>query len=60
LATAWALGTPHEVIRSIAPKSVTTPITIGVSGQIGGIPELTAVLVVLTGIIAVLFLSCGA
>lgn len=51
MAIAWALGASHEVVRSIAPKSVTTPIAMGVSGQIGGIPELTAVLVVLTGVI---------
>ncbi len=50
VATAWALGASPEVLRSIAPKSVTAPIAIGVSGQIGGIPELTGVLVVLTGV----------
>jgi predicted murein hydrolase (TIGR00659 family) len=55
MATAWALGASHELIRPIAPKSVTTPIAIGVSAQIGGIPELTAVLVVLTGVIGALF-----
>lgn len=50
----WALGASPEIVRSIAPKSVTTPIAIGVSAQIGGIPELTAVLVVVTGIIGAL------
>lgn len=54
MAIARALGASHEVILSIAPKSVTTPIAIGVSAQIGGIPELTAVLVVLTGVIGAL------
>jgi predicted murein hydrolase (TIGR00659 family) len=54
MATAWALGASPEVIRSIAPKSVTTPIAIGISAQIGGIPELTAVLVVLTGVLGAL------
>ena len=54
MGAAWALGASHEVIRSIAPKSVTTPIAIGVSAQIGGIPELTAVLVVLTGVFGAL------
>lgn len=54
MAIAWALGASPEVIRSLAPKSVTTPIAIGVSAQIGGIPELTAVLVVLTGVIGAL------
>jgi len=35
----------------MAPKSVTTAIAIGVSEKIGGIPVLTAVLVVLTGLL---------
>ncbi len=48
---AWALGAPDDLIRSIAPKSVTTPIAIGISQEIGGHPSLTAVLVVTSGII---------
>jgi predicted murein hydrolase (TIGR00659 family) len=51
MAIAWSLGASPSVIRSIAPKSVTTPIAIGVSAQIGGIPDLTAVLVVATGVV---------
>ncbi|ASJ02398.1 CidB/LrgB family autolysis modulator [Thermococcus profundus] len=45
------LGGGGEVLLSIAPKSVTTAIAIGVSEKIGGIPALTAVLVILTGIL---------
>ncbi|AJC71168.1 MAG: CidB/LrgB family autolysis modulator [Thermococcus sp.] len=45
------LGGSREVLLSIAPKSVTTAIAIGVSEEIGGIPALTAVLVVLTGLL---------
>lgn len=48
---AWALGASAQTIASLAPKSVTTPIAMGVSEAIGGIPTLTAVLVILTGII---------
>ena len=48
---AWALGASPELVRSIAPKSVTAPIAMNVSAQIGGVPELTAVLVVLTGVL---------
>lgn len=44
------LGATKPVILSIAPKSVTTAIAIGISDKIGGIPALTAVLVILTGI----------
>ncbi len=36
---------------SLAPKSVTTPIAMGVAERIGGIPSLTAVLVIITGVI---------
>ena len=50
MAIAWSLGASSSVILSIAPKSVTTPIAIGVSAQIGGVPALTAVLVVATGV----------
>ncbi len=51
VAIAWTCGASREVILSLAPKSVTTPIAIGVSAQIGGIPALTAVLVVTTGLL---------
>jgi predicted murein hydrolase (TIGR00659 family) len=46
---AWALGGSREVILSLAPKSVTTPIAISIVDKIGGIAPLTAALVVLTG-----------
>ncbi len=48
---AWLLGLPNDVLRSIASKSVTTPIAIGISQEIGGHPSLTAVLVITSGII---------
>lgn len=44
-----------ETIASLAPKSMTTPIAMGVSEQIGGLPSLTAVLVISTGIIGAVF-----
>ncbi|MBT1076867.1 LrgB family protein [Geobacter grbiciae] len=46
----WALGGESIILLSVAPKSVTTPIAMGISEQIGGLPSLTAVVVVLTGI----------
>jgi predicted murein hydrolase (TIGR00659 family) len=46
------LGASEDVVRSIAPKSVTTPIAIGISEQIGGRPSMTVVFVIVTGIIA--------
>lgn len=42
---------PAAVMLSLVPKSVTTPIAIGVSSIIGGLPPLTAALVILTGIL---------
>ena len=51
VAIGWALGASNESIRSLAPKSVTTPIAMGVAEKIGGLPSLTAVLVVSTGIL---------
>jgi putative effector of murein hydrolase len=53
MALAWAFGASRQTILSLAPKSVTTPIAMGIAERIGGTPSLTAVLVILTGI-------CGA
>lgn len=38
-------------MASLAPKSATAPVAIGISETLGGSPTLTAVLVILTGII---------
>lgn len=54
---AWWLGASPEVVRSIAPKSVTTPIAIGISHEIGGYPSMTVVLVIITGILGAML--CG-
>jgi predicted murein hydrolase (TIGR00659 family) len=42
---------PTEIILSMVPKSVTTPIAMDVASVIGGLPPLTAALVILTGIL---------
>ena len=47
----WALGASKATIASLAPKSVTAPVAMGIAEKIGGIPSLTAVLVAATGII---------
>jgi len=44
------LGATDAALLSLVPKSITTPIAIGVSEKIGGVPSLTAVFVILTGI----------
>jgi len=45
------LGASSTTLFSLAPKSVTTPIAMGIAEKIGGLPSLTAVLVILTGIL---------
>ena len=40
-----------SIVTSIAPKSVTAAVAMGISSRMGGDPALTAVLVILTGII---------
>ena len=47
---AYVLGATQETILSLAPKSVTTPIAIEVTKAIGGIPSLTAAVVVFVGL----------
>ncbi len=48
---AWLAGADLLTLKSLASKSVTTPIAMAVTQQIGGLPSLTAVFVILTGII---------
>lgn len=45
------LGAPQEIIYSLAPKSVTTPIAMEVTQTLGGIPSLTAAVVVCVGLL---------
>lgn len=45
------MGLDPSLIHSLEPKSVTTPIAMGLSSSLGGNPSLTAVTVVLCGII---------
>lgn len=54
VALAWALGLPAEVMLSLAPKSVTAPVAMGVAEKIGGVPALAAVFAVLTGMVGAL------
>ena len=51
VAVAQMLGASEATQRSLAPKSVTTPIAMGIAERIGGIPSLTAVMVIVTGIL---------
>ena len=51
IAIGWALGLPAEVLASLAPKSVTAPVAMGIAERIGGVPALAAVFAVLTGVV---------
>lgn len=55
IGVAWAMGATHETLVSLAPKSVTAPIAMGIAEATGGVPSLTAVLVILTGILGAVF-----
>jgi predicted murein hydrolase (TIGR00659 family) len=48
---AVALGASMERVTSLAPKSVASPITMGIAERIGGLPSLAAGLVIITGIL---------
>lgn len=47
---AMLFGLPHEVVMSFTTRAVTTPIAMSVSQGVGGIPELSAMFVILSGI----------
>ena len=49
VAIAASFGIPHEMLLSVAPKSVTAGVAMGITEKLGGDPTLTAVLVILTG-----------
>ncbi|MET0064886.1 MAG: LrgB family protein [Candidatus Thiodiazotropha sp.] len=48
---AQLLGIGTQTLLSLAPKSVTAPVAMGIAEKIGGLPSLTAVFVVITGIL---------
>lgn len=51
LILAKILGSSRTLAVTLAPKSVTTPIAIAISERFGGIPSLTAVVVIAIGIV---------
>jgi len=54
VALGWALGLPLDVLKSLAPKSVTAPVAMGIAERLGGVPALAAVFAVLTGMVGAL------
>ncbi|ARR49323.1 CidB/LrgB family autolysis modulator [Photobacterium damselae subsp. damselae] len=49
-AIAFWMGADAQLAASILPKSITTPLAMAASQQIGGIPSITAAMVILVGI----------
>lgn len=54
LALGWVMGLPADILLSLAPKSVTAPVAMGIADKIGGIPALAAVFAVITGMVGAL------
>ncbi len=50
LSIAGVMGMSDAALISLAPKSVTTPIAMIISESIGGLPPLTAIYVIITGV----------
>jgi predicted murein hydrolase (TIGR00659 family) len=57
ISVAALLGVPHEILMSLAPKSVTAGIAMAISESVGGRPALTAVFVIITGIMGAVIVS---
>lgn len=57
VAVVWAFGAPEGVVVAIAPKSVTAGVAMSITEAQGGDPALTAVLVILTGMIGALVVT---
>lgn len=51
------LGASPTIVTSIAPKSVTAAVAMGISQRLGGDAALTAVLVILTGILGAMLVT---
>lgn len=54
---AAAMGVPQRVVVSLAPKSVTAGVAMAISQSLGGIPSLTAALVIMTGILGAIVVT---
>lgn len=57
LVLARLLGLSGATLASLAPKSVTAAIAMGIAEQVGGTPPLTAVLVIATGILGAVMVT---
>lgn len=60
LAIAWLLGSSDMILASIAAKSVTAPIAIGITEQLGGTTALLLGALLVTGVLTIPFVSLAA
>ena len=57
IALARVFSIPQPILVSLAPKSVTSGVAMGIAATLGGDPTLTAILVILTGIIGAILVT---
>lgn len=57
LALGQSMGLSFDMLATLAPKSTTAPVALGISQSLGGSPTLTAVLVVLTGMVGAIVIT---
>jgi putative effector of murein hydrolase len=57
VAVAAAWDVPRAILISLAPKSVTAAVAMSISDHLGGLPSLTAVLVVITGVLGAVIVT---
>src|SRR5690554_2825500 len=57
LGIAWLMGASPLVLSSLAPKSVTAPIAMGIAEQLGGSVSLTLGGLLITGVLASVFVD---
>ncbi|MGM0544751.1 MAG: LrgB family protein [Pseudomonadota bacterium] len=60
LGIAWLMGSPGQILASIAAKSVTAPIAIGITEQLGGNVALLMGALLVTGVATIPFVSLTA
>lgn len=62
IASSWGLAhllaLDNAVSRSLLPRSITTPFAMPLAQDLGGVPELTAVFVMFTGVLGAMFGAC--
>lgn len=53
----WTFGGSAQILATVAPRSVTTPVAMALASQLGGIPALAAVVVLIAGVFGAMVAS---